>query len=52
MPGGGIARLSVQNVAALLPKYSGDAKTGVQIILRAPEEPIRQIAVNAGADGS
>ena len=48
VPGGGIALLSVQqNVAALLPKYSGDAKTGVQIILRALEEPIRQIAANA-----
>ena len=53
VPGGGIAQLSVQqNVAALLPKYSGDAKTGVQIILRALEEPIRQIAANAGVDGS
>ena len=53
VPGGGIALLSVQqNVAALLPKYSGDAKTGVQIILRALEEPIRQIAANAGVDGS
>ena len=53
VPGGGIALLSVQqNVAALLPKYSGDAKTGVQIILRALEEPIRQIATNAGVDGS
>ena len=52
VPGGGIALLSVQqNVAALLPKYSG-AKTGVQIILRALEEPIRQIAANAGVDGS
>ena len=53
VPGGGIALLSVQqNVAALLPKYSGDAKTGVQIILRALEEPIRQIAAHAGVDGS
>ena len=53
VPGGGIALLSVQqNVAALLPKYNGDAKTGVQIILRALEEPIRQIATNAGVDGS
>ena len=32
--------------------YSGDAKTGVQIVLRALEEPIRQIAANAGVDGS
>ena len=53
VPGGGIALLSVQqNVAALLPKYSGDAKTGVQIILRALEEPVRQIAANAGMEGS
>ena len=53
VPGGGIALLSVQqNVAALLPKYSGDAKTGVQIILRALEEPVRQIAANAGVEGS
>ena len=53
VPGGGIALLSVQqNVAALLPKYNGDAKTGVQIILRALEEPIRQIATNAGVDAS
>ena len=53
VPGGGIALLSVANdVAALLPKFSGDAKTGVQIILRALEEPIRQIASNAGVEGS
>ena len=53
VPGGGIALLSVaSNVAALLPKFSGDAKTGVQIILRALEEPIRQIASNAGVEGS
>ena len=53
VPGGGIALLSVaSNVAALLPKYNGDAKTGVQIILRALEEPIRQIAANAGVEGS
>ena len=30
------------------PKYAGDAKTGVQIVLRALEEPVRQIAANAG----
>ena len=53
MPGGGIALLNVsKKVADLLPEYSGDAKTGVQIILRALEEPIRQIAANAGVDGS
>ena len=53
VPGGGIALLNVsKKVADLLPEYSGDAKTGVQIILRALEEPIRQIAANAGVDGS
>ncbi len=53
VPGGGIALLNVAaNVAALLPNYTGDAKTGVQIILRALEEPIRQIASNAGVEGS
>ena len=53
VPGGGIALLNViPKVAALLDSYAGDAKTGVQIILRALEEPIRQIAMNAGIDGS
>ena len=53
VPGGGIALLNVlNNVRPLLDTYTGDAKTGVQIILRALEEPIRQIAMNAGIDGS
>ena len=53
VPGGGIALLNVlNNVRPLLDTYTGDAKTGVQIILRALEEPIRQIALNAGIDGS
>ena len=53
VPGGGIALLNViPKVASLLDSYAGDAKTGVQIILRALEEPIRQIALNAGIDGS
>ena len=53
VPGGGIALLNViPNVTALLDQYAGDAKTGVEIILRALEEPIRQIALNAGIDGS
>ena len=53
VPGGGIALLNVlNNVRPLLDTYTGDAKTGVQIILRALEEPIRQIAKNAGIDGS
>ncbi len=53
VPGGGIALLNViPKVASLLDKFAGDAKTGVQIILRALEEPIRQIALNAGIEGS
>ena len=53
VPGGGIALLNViPKVASLLDKNAGDAKTGVEIVLRALEEPIRQIALNAGIDGS
>ena len=53
VPGGGTALLSVlPEVQALLPKFTGDAKTGVQIVLRALEEPVRQIAANAGMEGS
>ncbi|MBR5301563.1 MAG: chaperonin GroEL [Clostridia bacterium] len=53
VPGGGTALLAVlANVQALLPKYTGDKKTGVQIVLRALEEPVRQIAANAGVEGS
>ncbi len=53
VPGGGVALINVlPNVQAELSKFAGDAKTGVQIILRALEEPLRQIAINAGVDGS
>ncbi|MBR6953452.1 MAG: chaperonin GroEL [Clostridia bacterium] len=53
VPGGGIALLNTLNaVKAIESKYTGDARTGVQIVLRALEEPIRQIAANAGVDGS
>ncbi len=53
VPGGGIALLNVlPKVAGIMDKFAGDAKTGVQIVLRALEEPIRQIALNAGIDGS
>lgn len=51
--GGGTAYINVlAKVAKLLEATSGDEKTGVQIILRALEEPIRQIAANAGLEGS
>jgi chaperonin GroEL len=53
VPGGGVALLSVaKRVKALAEKETGDKKTGVQIVLRALEEPIRQIAANAGVEGS
>jgi chaperonin GroEL len=53
VPGGGVALLHAQlAVAALLDSLDGDERTGVRIVHRALEEPIRQIAENAGADGS
>ena len=53
VPGGGVALLSaMKRVQKLLASYTGDARTGVQIILSAMEEPMRQIAKNAGIDGS
>ncbi len=53
VPGGGVALLNaIAKVQALVPATSGDAKTGVQIVLRAMEEPVRQIALNAGIDGA
>ena len=53
VPGGGIAFINVRSaVQGELEKFESDAKTGVDIILRALEEPLRQIAKNAGVDGS
>jgi len=51
VPGGGVALL---NAVAALDKLNltGDAATGVIILRRALEEPLRQLAVNAGRDGS
>jgi len=51
--GGGVALLNtIDAVAALIDKTSGDEQTGVRIVVRALEEPIRQIAANAGLEGS
>ena len=51
--GGGTAFINViDNVKKLLDTTDGDEKTGVKLVLRALEEPIRQIAENAGVDGS
>ena len=53
VPGGGTALLTaIPALKSLILKLSGDEKTGAQIILRAIEEPVRQIAKNAGLDGS
>jgi chaperonin GroEL len=53
VPGGGVALLHAQEpVTSLIDSLDGDEKTGARIIYRALEEPIRQIASNAGADGS
>ncbi len=53
VPGGGSALLSaVPTVKKLVASLSGDEKTGASIVLKALEEPIRQIAKNAGLDGS
>ena len=51
VPGGGVALLNaVQSLDAL--KLTGDAGTGVSILRRALEEPMRQLAINGGRDGS
>ena len=53
VPGGGVALLSTATeLTKLVKSLSGDEKTGASIVLKAIEEPIRQIAVNAGLDGS
>ena len=52
VPGGGTAYLNViADVAKVLDTVEGDEKTGVKIVLKALEEPVRQIAANAGFDG-
>ncbi len=51
--GGGTALVNVYNkVAALTEDVTGDVATGINIVLRALEEPVRQIANNAGLEGS
>ena len=51
--GGGVALINaLPAVKALLETSSGDEKTGVKIVLKALEEPVRQIAANAGLEGS
>ena len=51
--GGGVALVNaISAVEALLGKTEGDEKTGVRIVLKSLEAPIRQISANAGLEGS
>ncbi len=51
--GGGIAMLNaISAVEKIITSTEGDERTGVKIVLRALEEPVRQIAANAGLEGS
>ena len=53
VPGGGVALVNViDKVKKLEGEYEGDKRTGVKIVVRALEEPVRQIAANAGLEGS
>jgi chaperonin GroEL len=54
VPGGGVALINAADAVKedVLGKLEGDEKTGAQIIIRALEEPLRQLAYNAGLEGS
>jgi chaperonin GroEL len=53
VPGGGVALLNAaEAVKSELEQIEGDEKTGAFIIVRALEEPVRQLATNAGLEGS
>ena len=53
VPGGGTVLIdSMKKVKEVAEASVGDEKTGVEIVLRALEEPVRQIAANAGLEGS
>ncbi|MGF7004874.1 chaperonin GroEL [Aminobacter sp. BE322] len=52
LPGGGVALLRAANALATVQADNPDQKTGVDIVRRAVEMPVRQIAENAGAEGS
>jgi chaperonin GroEL len=51
--GGGVALINASAVlASMIDATEGDEKTGMKIVLKAIEEPVRQIALNAGLEGS
>jgi chaperonin GroEL len=54
VPGGGVALINAADEIRedVLGKLEGDERTGAQIIIRALEEPLRQLAYNAGLEGS
>lgn len=52
LPGGGVALLRAAKVLAGLEGRNSDQRVGIEIVRRASEAPIRQIAENAGAEGS
>jgi chaperonin GroEL len=54
VPGGGVALINAADVVRddVLGKLEGDERTGAQIIIRALEEPLRQLSYNAGLEGS
>ena len=54
VPGGGVALLNAADKVkdTLLDELEGDERTGAKIVLRALEEPLRQLATNAGLEGS
>ena len=54
VPGGGVALINASDAIRddVLGKLEGDERTGAQIIIRALEEPLRQLAYNAGLEGS
>ncbi|SDB27906.1 chaperonin GroEL [Bauldia litoralis] len=52
VPGGGVALLRAKKAVAKLSSENADVTAGIKIVLRALEAPIRQIAENAGVEGS
>jgi chaperonin GroEL len=52
LPGGGVALLRASEVLKRIRTHNDDQKTGVEIVRKALSWPARQIAINAGEDGS
>lgn len=53
VPGGGVALVAVMhNVEKLLAESKNEVKTGIEIVVKALQEPLKQIAINAGLEGA